>query len=50
VPGLAEVVSSMLAALDTFDFPIDMTETAATFGVELTSLEQFVHSRVGVPA
>lgn len=50
VPGLAEVVSSMVAALGSFDFPIEMTETAATFGVELTSLEQFVHSGVGVPA
>ena len=42
VPGLAELVSGLLAALETFDSPVDMTETARTFGVTLTTLEEFV--------
>jgi uncharacterized protein YbjT (DUF2867 family) len=55
VPGLAEVVSGMLAALETFDSPIDMAETERTFGVRLTPLEEFVRRDVatmpaGVPA
>jgi NADH dehydrogenase len=39
VPGLTETVSSMAAALDTFDSPIDMDETARTFGVQLTPID-----------
>jgi hypothetical protein len=39
----------MLAALDSFDFPIDMSETSATFGVELTTLEDFVRHSFPVP-
>jgi NADH dehydrogenase len=46
VPGLAEVISQMAAALDMFDSPIDMTETARTFGVALTPLEQLVREQV----
>lgn len=46
VPGLAEVVSGMLAALETFDSSIDMVETARAFGVRLTSLEEFVRGEV----
>jgi NADH dehydrogenase len=42
VPGLAEVVSGMVAALETFETPIDMAETARSFGVQLTTLEEFV--------
>ena len=42
VPGLAELVSGILAALETFDSPVDMTETARTFGEQLTSLEDVV--------
>ena len=42
VPGLAELVSGLLAALETFDSPVDMTETARTFGVRLTTLDEFV--------
>ncbi|HXF64696.1 MAG TPA: hypothetical protein VNK95_23910, partial [Caldilineaceae bacterium] len=46
VPGLAEVVSGMLAALETFDSPVDMAETARDFGVRLTPLEEFVRDEV----
>jgi NADH dehydrogenase len=51
VPGLAEVVSGMLAVLETFDSPIEMTETARTFGVRLTPLEEAVRREAaGAPA
>lgn len=51
VPGLAEAVSGMVAVLDTFDSVIDMTETASTFGVALTTLEEFVrHGLTGTVA
>jgi len=39
VPGLPEIVAQLLAGLDTFDSPMDMTQTARTFGIRLTSLE-----------
>jgi NADH dehydrogenase len=42
VPGLAELVSGLMAWLETFDSPIDMTESARTFGVTLTPLEEFI--------
>jgi len=48
VPGLAEVISGVLAALETFDSPIDMAETARAFGVQLTPLEEVVqHDAAG---
>jgi NADH dehydrogenase len=42
VPGLTELVSGLLAWLDTFDSPVDMSETARTLGVTLTALEEYV--------
>jgi NADH dehydrogenase len=45
VPGLAELVSGLLALLETFDSPIDMTETAETFGVQLTSVDEFARGQ-----
>ncbi len=42
VPGIPEVGLQVLASLDMFDSPMDMTETARTFGVRLTSLEEVV--------
>jgi NADH dehydrogenase len=58
VPGLAELVSGILAALETFDSPVDMTQTARTFGVQLTALDEVVRRETasivaetaGVPA
>jgi uncharacterized protein YbjT (DUF2867 family) len=41
VPGFPQMVAQLLAGLDTFDSPIDMTETARTFGIQLTPLEEF---------
>jgi NADH dehydrogenase len=55
VPGLAELVSGLLAAMETFDSPIDMTEAARTFGVRLTPLDEIARrdlasAPAGVPA
>ncbi len=46
VPGVPEAVWGLAAGFDTFDSPMDMTETARAFGVKLTSLEEFVHRSV----
>ena len=40
VPGLPEIAAQLLAGLDTYDSPVDMTETARTFGIQLTPLEE----------
>jgi uncharacterized protein YbjT (DUF2867 family) len=40
VPGLPQMVAQLLAGLDTYDSPVDMTETARTFGIQLTPLEE----------
>jgi len=42
VPGLPETMAQVLAGLDTYDSPLDMTETAHTFGIQLTPLEVVV--------
>jgi NADH dehydrogenase len=41
-PGLTEMVSGLMAGLETFDSPIDMVETARTFGVRQAALDEFV--------
>jgi len=54
VPGLTELVSGLLAGLETYDSPLDMAEASSTFGVTLTTLDQFVagqvHERTRSPA
>lgn len=40
LPGLPDAVSGLLAAMDTYDSPVDMTATAGAFGVHLTPAEQ----------
>jgi uncharacterized protein YbjT (DUF2867 family) len=50
VPGLAEFLSGLLAALETFETPMDMTETARTFGVALTALDDFVSASLHAEA
>jgi NADH dehydrogenase len=42
VPGLTELVSGLLAWLETFDSVVDMAQTARTFGVTQTSVEEFI--------
>jgi uncharacterized protein YbjT (DUF2867 family) len=46
VPGLPQRLAQLLAGLDTYDSPIDMTETAPTFGIQLTPLEEVVRRTV----
>ncbi len=46
VPGLPEVIAPVLAALDTYDSPLDMTELSRTYGVRPTTLSDFVHGFV----
>jgi NADH dehydrogenase len=41
LPGLTELVSGLMGWLDTFDSPVEMSETARTFGVTLTTVEAF---------
>jgi hypothetical protein len=46
VPGLPDAVSGLLAALETYDSPLDMTGTSRTFGVPPTPLADFVQDFV----
>ena len=47
LPGLPDVVFGLASAMDTYDSPIDMTGTARTFGVQLTTVEDYVRSQYG---
>jgi NADH dehydrogenase len=47
IPGLPEIVPPVLAAMETYDSPIPMAETARTFGVELTTLDAAVRAMLG---
>ena len=44
VPGLTQLVSGLMAALDTFDTPLDMTELSRTFGVTPTTIDELLTS------
>ncbi len=46
VPGLPDMMSQVLAALETYDSPIDMSQLAHTYGVAPTSLADFVRGFV----
>jgi NADH dehydrogenase len=46
IPGLAEIVPQLLAGLETFDSPIEMSGTARTFGIQLTPLEEIARQTV----
>lgn len=41
-PGLTELVSGLMTALETFDTPLDMTALARTFGVRPTTIDELV--------
>lgn len=47
VPGLPAFVVELLAALDGYDSPLDMTEAARTYGVEPTPLRDVVSTLTG---
>jgi uncharacterized protein YbjT (DUF2867 family) len=42
LPGLPDVVTSLMTAQDTYDSPLEMTQTARTYGVELTPIETYL--------
>jgi uncharacterized protein YbjT (DUF2867 family) len=46
IPGLPEIMPQLLAGLDIFDSPIDMTQTARAFGIQLTPLEDVARRTV----
>jgi len=46
VPGLAETISGIMAALETFDSPLEVEQTARTFGIRLTPLNEWVQAEV----
>jgi NADH dehydrogenase len=50
VPGVPEMIAHVLAGLDTYDSLVDMTQTARTFGVRLTPLEEVVRRTVSSAA
>lgn len=49
LPGLPEIIGHLMAGLETYDSVIPMTETARTFGVTSTSLDDFVQGVLGHP-
>ena len=42
VPGLPDFITGLLAVLDTYDSPIDITELACTYGVTPTPVADFI--------
>jgi uncharacterized protein YbjT (DUF2867 family) len=42
LPGLPDIVSGLMAALDTYDSVIEMAATAKAFGIRQTSVDQFL--------
>lgn len=48
IPGVPEPVWGIAAAFDSYDSPMPMDETAARFGVQLTSLEEFAAERAAI--
>lgn len=49
VTGLPPDVAAMLAGTDDYDSVVDMTETAATFGVKLTTVDDFLRGALAAP-
>ncbi len=50
VPGLPEMASQLLAALDAYDSPIDITELADTYGVTPTTVADFISEFIAASA
>ena len=50
IAGLPEIVPQLLAGLDTFDSPLEMTEAARTFGIQLTPLEEIARRTIASAA
>jgi uncharacterized protein YbjT (DUF2867 family) len=45
LPGLPDFISDVMTALEMYDSPLDMGETASLYGVELTALASWVRQR-----
>lgn len=43
VPGMPDLLSGFLTALETYDSPLDSRQLARTYGLEPTTLEEWVH-------
>jgi uncharacterized protein YbjT (DUF2867 family) len=50
IPGLPEIVSPVLAGMETYDSPIPMQATATSFGVKMTPLSMTIQSMLNIPA
>lgn len=46
VPGMPDFLTALLTGLETYDSPIDSSALAASYGVDQTTLAQFVHGVV----
>jgi uncharacterized protein YbjT (DUF2867 family) len=46
VPDFTEPIAQLLAGLDLFDSPVDMTEVNRIFGIKLTSIDEFANDFV----
>jgi uncharacterized protein YbjT (DUF2867 family) len=49
IPGLPESVPSVLAAMETYESPIPMEQTARIYGVEQTTLTSFIRQMLSNP-
>jgi uncharacterized protein YegP (UPF0339 family) len=49
LPGLPDFVTGIMTGLESYDSPIDMTETASTYGLELTPLLSWFRGRPDIP-
>jgi NADH dehydrogenase len=50
VPGLPDFVAGLLASLEFYESPLDMSELSRTFGVKTTSLHDFLRRFVAAGA
>lgn len=50
VPGLPDFVAELLASLELYESPLDMSELSRTFGVKTTSLQDFARGFVNAVA
>ena len=48
IPGAPDVVSGLMAGMDTYDSPCEMTATARTYGVQLTPAEQVLQQMLAL--
>ena len=48
VPGLPDFITGLLAVMDTYDSPIDITESASSYGVTPTPVADFIRDFLAV--